>query len=304
MVGRSREVDEVRPGLARRHRHEVDVRPAHQPDAALRAAGADDLVDRPEAREPGDDAVRVVGLDEQVEVADGLLAPAKRPRLHDPPDAGRALEQPHEVVGDRLGPVEQEALGARLELLDALEDPLLGAGRDALQPAERAGLGGLAQVLERLHAEALVDDAHGLRPDARDPQQVDEAGRDLRAEALVGRHVAGRRELDDLVPDRLAHAGDRTPVARGVGGRDVERRPRDGVGGAMVGDGLELDLALDLEDVAHLVEDPGEVPVGRRPPLAGVVRRLVGVSRRLVDDGRGRLRRPGLAGRSGRRGAA
>ena len=56
------------------------------------------------------------------------------------------------------------------------------------------------------------------------------------------------------------------PVARGVGGGDVERRPGDRVGGAMVGDGLELDLALDLEDVADLVEDPGEVAVGRRPP--------------------------------------
>ena len=53
----------------------------------------------------------------------------------------------------------------------------------------------------------------------------------------------------------------------------------------MVGDGLEDELALDLEHVADLVEDPGEVAVGqlaigriverrRVVPVGGVVWRL------------------------------
>ena len=37
--------------------------------------------------------------------------------------------------------------------------------------------------------------------------------------------------------------------------------PADGIGGAMVGDGLEHQLALDLEQVADLVEDLGELGV-------------------------------------------
>ena len=135
-----------------------------------------------------------------------------------------------------------------------------------LRLAQAARLGRLAQVLQRRDAQALVDDAHGLGPDARDPQQVDEARRDLGPQPLVDGHVPGRRELDDLVADRLAHARDRPAVARGVRRRDVERGPGDGVGGPVVGDGLEHDLALDLEDVADLVEDPREVAVGRRAP--------------------------------------
>ena len=93
---------------------------------------------------------------------------------------------------------------------------------------------------------------------------VDEAGRDLRAEPVVVGHAPGRGELRDLVADRLADARDRSPVAGAVRGNDVERGAGDGVRGAVVGDRLEHDLALDLEDVADLVEDPGEVAVGER----------------------------------------
>ena len=177
--------------------------------------------------------------------------------------------------------------------------------RDALEAAQAPRLGGLPQVLERRDPEPLVDDAHGLRPDARDPQQVDEAGRDLGAQPLVVRHVAGRGELDDLVADRLADARDRPPVARRVRGRDVERRPGDRVRGPVVGDGLELDLALDLEDVADLVEDPREVAVGRRAPAGLGQVGVVGVEEVDVDGlvdgigGHARMVRAGLPARAG-----
>ena len=52
-------------------------------------------------------------------------------------------------------------------------------------------------------------------------------------------------------------------VAGPVGRDEVDRAAADGVGGAVVGDGLEHELALDLEHVADLVEDPGEVAVGQ-----------------------------------------
>ena len=44
VVRRAREVDEVRPGLARRHDHEVDLRPAQDRDGRLRLARAQHLV--------------------------------------------------------------------------------------------------------------------------------------------------------------------------------------------------------------------------------------------------------------------
>ncbi len=43
---------------------------------------------------------------------------------------------------------------------------------------------------------------------------------------------------------------------------DVDRSPTERVGGAVIGDRLEHEFALDLEEVADLVEDPGKVSVG------------------------------------------
>ena len=105
--------------------------------------------------------------------------------------------------------------------------------------------------------------ADRLGPEARDAQELDEARRHLGPEPVVEGHVAGRGELADLVADGLADARDRRRVARAIGRHEVDRAAPDGVGRAVVGDGLEHELALDLEHVADLVEDPGEVAVGQ-----------------------------------------
>ena len=144
------EMDEVRAGLAGRHDHQVHLRAAQQLGRGLRVPGAQHPLDDAEPGEPRDDGVGVVGLDEQVEVADRLPPPTQGARLDDPPNPGRALELRDEVVGDRLRAVEQQPLRPRLELLDPFEDPLLRARGDALEAAQAPRLGGLAQVLERL----------------------------------------------------------------------------------------------------------------------------------------------------------
>ena len=66
--------------------------------------------------------------------------------------------------------------------------------------------------------------------------------------------------------------GIRGGVAGPVGRHEVDRAAPDGVGRAVVGDGLEDELALDLEHVADVVEDPGEVAVGQVGGVAGGVR--------------------------------
>jgi hypothetical protein len=76
-------------------------------------------------------------------------------------------------------------------------------------------------------------------------------------------HPAGRRELRDLVLDGRADTRDLRPITGPVGADHVERRAADCVGGTVVGDRLEHELALDLEDVADLVEDPGQRAVGQ-----------------------------------------
>ena len=102
--------------------------------------------------------------------------------------------------------------------------------------------------------------------------------------------LAGRGELGDLVADGLADARDLRRLAGPIGGHEVDRAAPDGIGGAVVGDGLEHELALDLEHVADLVEDPGQVAVGQRravgPSLGGWSVAWSADAGRVVGSGR------------------
>ena len=295
---RPREVDEVRAGLARRHHHQVHLRAAQQPDARLRLPGAEDPVHAVAGwTNRSTTASGAIRLHEQVQVADRLAAPPQRPRLDDPPDTRGVRQLRHEVVRERLGGVEQE--------------PLAGA-----TPAGRSPRGSAARCRRRCPCRprrwpASAARRRSSRLSMPRPSQTRRTvfgptpgirssstrlGRDLRAEPVVERHAAGRGELHDLVADRPADARDRAPVAGAVGGRDVERRPGDGVRGAVVGDRLERDLALDLEDVADLVEDPRQVVVGE-----GGLPRAPRRRRRTPAGGIGELGAIGAVGVVGRR---
>ena len=94
-------------------------------------------------------------------------------------------------------------------------------------------------------------------------QQRHQARRHFLAQLLVEGHAAGSGQLLDLLRDGVAHALDPRRVAVQVGARDLDRRMGDRVGGPVVGDGLEDELALDLEHVADLVEDAGQLAVRR-----------------------------------------
>ncbi len=153
-----------------------------------------------------------------------------------------------------------------------------------LRPLQATRLGRRPEVLEGRNPERLPHLAHGLGSHAGDPQQLHERGRDLGAQALVIGHASRPGQLGDLVADRLANPGDRAPVTRAIGRCDVECRSLDRIRGAMVGNRLERDLTRELEDVPDLMEDPRQVPVGKR--LAGSA----------VD----RLRPLGLVGIEGR----
>ena len=71
-----REVDEVCPGLAGRHDHEVDLRAAEQLDGSLVTPAIDHAINGRQLDEPLDEGRRVVGLCQEVQVADGLAAAA------------------------------------------------------------------------------------------------------------------------------------------------------------------------------------------------------------------------------------
>ena len=265
-------MDPVGPRLARRHDHEIRLRPAQDPDGRLVAALVDDRLDHPERRERVDERGRLVGLGQDVEVADRLLAATEGAgRLHRP-DAGRRAETVDQGRHELLGPVQPHPVEAVVEPGDALEHESLGPGGHPADGPQPALLGGPPQVVHRLDAELRVELADGLGAETGDLEDLDEARRDLGPKPVVDGHVAGRGDLPDLVRDGLADARDGRRVAGAIGRHEVDRAASDGIGGSMVGDGLEHELALELEHVADLVEDPGEVAVGQ----VGGVDRVIG----------------------------
>ena len=164
-------------------------------------------------------------------------------------------------VDDRVGLAEEHPVGPVGEARDPLEDRLLGPGGEALHGAQPAGLGRRAELVQCVDAELVVDEPDRARPHARQLEHLHEGRWDLGPEAVVEAEAAGRDDLGDLVGDRLADAGDPRPRPAAVRLGDVDRAVGDGVGRPVIGHGLEDELALDLEHVADLVEDPGEVAV-------------------------------------------
>ena len=131
-------------------------------------------------------------------------------------------------------------------------------------PRRRPGFGRSSKALEIGDTERRPELADGLRAETRDLEEIDEGGRELGQQSLVIGEVPGPGQLLDLVRDRLADARDLGRVAVEIGLGNADRRAPDGVGSAVVGHGLEDELALDLEEVADLVEDARQVGVAGR----------------------------------------
>ena len=263
------EVDEVRPGLLRPHDHEVHLRTtAAQSHRRLVRPTTDDRLDRRQRRERLDDPLGVVGLGEEIEIADGLAPAAIRAGRRDPAHAEDVQELPRELVDDDLRVMQQHPPVAVLQARDALEDQLLRPFGEPSQGADPMGLGGRLEIVDGLDAELLVDQPDGLGPEAGQPQHLQQARRELREQLVAVLRAPGRRELGDLVGDRLPHARDLRRMPLPESPRHLHRRPPDRVRGAVVRDGLEHELALDLEQVPDVVEYLRELSVReqRDPP--------------------------------------
>ena len=292
MLLRAGEVDPERAGLAGRHRHQVDLRPAEQPDRRL-------VVPRPitSSTTPRLANRSMSAAASSVSASRSRSPIVSRRRRNEPAGSIErrpgAPSRPATIVlisssafgssSRRAGRLSSASIPARICCSVFAEMPL----RPRSVPASAAW----RRSSSVSTWSSLVDEADGLGPEARDREQLDEARRDLRPEALVVGHVAGRDELRDLVADRLADARDLRRLAGPVGRGEVDRAATDRVGGAVVGDGLERDLALDLEHVADLVEEPREVAVRR--VVAALARRRR--RRRPRRGSRDRRRRSGRA---------
>ncbi len=203
---------------------------------------------------------------DEIEVAHGLAPTAHAPRFRDG-DRGRVRLERGGDAPHRGKSLSEEAPRLRLLAdagLERLQDLLLTArahARELAKPAvPRRGL----QAVERRDAELRPDARGGLRPHTREPEEVDDTGRD-EPPALGERvHLPVLDDLDDLRLDRLADAGQLLglPLERELGDRD--RRLTNPPCRAPVRDDLERLLLEDLREVCEQLELIRELAVSRQ----------------------------------------
>ena len=241
------EVDPVRPRRAGRHDHQVDLRAAQEADGGLVPALADDLVDDPEGREPLDER-RPVGSSRRggpgrrsTPGGAGTTRPARRGRRRGRSRPARRSAR-RRVSAARWRSIRSDAA---FEPGDALEDELLGPRGQALDrrsvPASAAWRrSSMVSMPSSVHSwRTVFGPSPGMRSRSTRP-----GGTSARELVVVG-HPAGRGQLGDLVADGLADTRDGRWRPGSVGGHEIDRAAADGVRGAVVGDGLEHELALD-----------------------------------------------------------
>ncbi len=149
---------------------------------------------------------RIGGGRDDVEVAEGLLAPAHRPRLGNV-DRSRVLAQDGDNRLDGRQAVSEQA-PSRVGVLrlkgERLQDLLLALRAEAGKRPQALGLGGRLQLLERRDAELLPDARRGLRPESRQPHEQHDFGRNRRLPLRKRLDLSLLDDLNDLLLDRLA----------------------------------------------------------------------------------------------------
>ena len=155
------------------------------------------------------------------------------------------------------------AVGAGPLGLDVTQDVGHGTFAHPGQLFEPAVQSGLLQFGDGPDGQLVDGGFHRFGSHAGDFKHLQDVGRELFGQAVVGDHAARRHVLLDLLADGLADAGDFLQVV--AGGSRRGQRPTelfDGVGGALVGANLEDGVALDLQHGGHVVEQLDDVFVG------------------------------------------
>ena len=207
---------------------------------------------------------RVLRHCDEVQITDGFLPAAQRTGRGDAHQPSASVEQLGGHRGAGLGGDAQgRAVGPHPLGLDVAQDVCHGALAHARQLFEPSVGRGLLQFGDGADAQLVHGGFHGLGPHAGDFQHLQDVGRQLLSQAVIGGHVARRHVLLDLFTNGLADARDFLQVITG-GSRGGQRPAElfDGVGGALVGANLEDGVALDLQHGGHVVEQLDDVFVG------------------------------------------
>ncbi len=144
--------------------------------AALWLPCVDDALHPRQRGEALDEGRRVIGLRQQVQVADRLAAASEGPGRHDRAHTGDARERRRPAPRPTRRPDRGASAAARaVQRGDARQDRCLRSLRQAADGPKATGLGRPPEILDRFDAERFVEQLDRLRPDARHLEELDRA---------------------------------------------------------------------------------------------------------------------------------
>ena len=163
---------------------QLDAQAVRQPRGAMVEVAGEHGGQEREGREVIDDGRRIGGRGQELQLADRLLAAAQRPRGVGARDAGARAQVAQQALGLAQRMVEEHALLAGGQAGDSRQDLLLGPGPEALHRTDAAGLARLFQVVQAADAQGLVQGQDPLARHPGDEAQLQDPGRQLRAQPL------------------------------------------------------------------------------------------------------------------------
>ncbi len=187
--------------------------------------------------------------------------------------------------GRRAGHREQVAFAEALQTGQALEELLLALGAETRQGRDAAFAAGALERRRRVDPELLEEDAQALRPEARDAQEILDAGGKFGPQLGQQRERAGEDDFSDACDQARTDAANFAERAGLVEILRIFRHPFDGARAVGVGAAAKRILAPELEEVGDLTQEGGDL----RPMEPWRWRTLSGHARRKARAG---LRRP------------
>ncbi len=268
VVLRSGEVLEHVAVALGRHDSEVEPQSLVPDDRRLGVPPGSDLRHPRRLAERGDQRGCVYRRCDHVQIANGLTPAARAARLRDC-DSRRVLRELRDdtLDGGEARAEQSAVLASRLATGSGFQrnsNLLLASLTEARELAETAFLRGGLEAVERGDTELRPDPCGGLRPHARQAEELDDTNRHLLSPARQRVDLAVLDDLTNLLLDRLA---DPREIGRSSGDRELRDRARglpDPRRRASVGDDLERLLAEDLRDVREQIELVGEIRIPRQ----------------------------------------
>jgi hypothetical protein len=250
---------------------DIDLQIAYGDHGQLRVTVGDDVTDELLNGYRGQDLDGPLRGDQQVEIANGVPAPPHAAGQCGVDDIRQCHGPCHQLLGDADDVRQRCALGQRrVEALQTCPQVLLGLRSEPLQSPHLPGRQRVAQAAEGVHAKLLVQNAGGLRTQARHLHQRDEAGWDLTAQLDEHPDLAVPLELHDLARGRGPDALDARQVGRGQLAQ-VDAGGRHRVPGALVRPHAEPVGTGQLEQVGDLIELAAQLLVRPRHRVAPIV---------------------------------